>query len=372
MYAAAMNQGDALMALLEAGANPYMKDSRNGLTMGDFAAARGHWDLILHVLCYFDDANKKEVVEQYAKKAVVVFLVDYNDLVPRSVSLRQLLAKCGGVNFLFDNHNGQDNTLLFHTRTTSHVEALLENGFQLINHRNSAGRTAWMALNEWDRPETMRKLLEAGADINVRDNLGRPALYYILCHLASYRHAKSEIPELLSIYLTNGADSLSGDKCRCSCSPSGCYPTAPLIHRSTSLYIALVQSFHLAFEWLFILTELRGKVEAQHVLLSFVRAAKHKELGMTHTCCSWESPHIANPAHLRKNRMSPEDIDRVLVKESDLTEELEREMMKVSDWDYESLLDYWIHQINNDLGRVRNESKQMYRSSEEVSPQPIV
>lgn len=52
---------------------------------------------------------------------------------------------------------------------------------------------------------------------------------------------------------------------------------------------------------------------------------------MTHTCCSWESPHIANPAHLRKNRMSPEDIDRVLVKESDLTEELEREMMKVSD-----------------------------------------
>lgn len=124
MYAAAMNQGDALMALLEAGANPYMKDSRNGLTMGDFAAARGHWDLILHVLCYFDDANKKEVVEQCAKKAVVVFLVDYNDLVPRSVSLRQLLAKCGGVNFLFDNHNGQDNTLLFHTRTTSHVEAL--------------------------------------------------------------------------------------------------------------------------------------------------------------------------------------------------------------------------------------------------------
>lgn len=70
--------------------------------------------------------------------------------------------------------------------------------------------------------------------------------------------------------------------------------------------------------------------------------------------------------------MSPEDIDRVLVKESDLTEELEREMMKVSDWDYESLLDYWIHQINNDLGRVRNESKHMYRSSEGVSPQPIV
>lgn len=93
---------------------------------------------------------------------------------------------------------------------------------------------------------------------------------------------------------------------------------------------------------------------------------------MTHTCCSWESPNITIPAHLMDNSMSPDYIDPVLVNESDLIDDLEREMMKASDWDYESLLDYWIHQINNDLGRVRNESKHMYRSSEGVSPQPIV
>ncbi|KAH7011068.1 hypothetical protein EDB80DRAFT_890962 [Ilyonectria destructans] len=50
MYAAAMNQEESLMKLLEAGARPDIKDTRFGRTFLHYAAIRNHWNLMIPVL----------------------------------------------------------------------------------------------------------------------------------------------------------------------------------------------------------------------------------------------------------------------------------------------------------------------------------
>jgi ankyrin repeat protein len=102
MYAAAANQEECLVALLEAGANPTLQDTRYKRYFMQYAAVRGHWKLILRTISWMEAATKKEIAESWAQKAVLLYCVRYpNYFRERDVSLLQLLVKCGSVNFTF-------------------------------------------------------------------------------------------------------------------------------------------------------------------------------------------------------------------------------------------------------------------------------
>ena len=113
MYAAAANLEECLIALLEAGANPYLRDTRYQRTFMQYAAIRGHWNLILKSLCWIEDVTDKEIAESWAQLATILYCVTYPDYFEnREVSFQQLLAKCGSVHFTFDLHDkGQNNSL---------------------------------------------------------------------------------------------------------------------------------------------------------------------------------------------------------------------------------------------------------------------
>ena len=360
MYAAAMGQEESVIALLKAGADPYASDDRFGRTLLHYAAARGHSGLIIRVLCYFEGIDK-QAAQFWAKVVTGFYCVAYLDYLGEGrVPFRQLLAKCGDVNFTLGDENVQGNTLLHHVRTVSNVEALLENQFRLIDHRNSAGQSALMTLSMGEQSTGItRKLLEEGADLNLRDNRGRSAIRHVLSRLGDGKayHLKETL-HLLNIYLAHGADVLAGDGCRCLCSPSGgCYPSASLGRRVGSF--TTLTDFHLpiwSFEWLSMLSEHRGEIEAKSVLLSFNRRAKYDQLGMTHVCCQRHLTIWGICSFLtEKKKLSPEEIENILEEESDSYRTLEREMAQIADRDYEFLLDYWISHINDSLERARVE-----------------
>jgi hypothetical protein len=120
MYAAAANQEEGLIALLEAGANPNLRDTRYRRTFIEYAAIRGHWNLILKALHWIEATARKEIVESWAQYATVLYYVIHPDYFKeREVSFQQLLAKCGSVNFTFDRGDMelQNNSLLHSARS---------------------------------------------------------------------------------------------------------------------------------------------------------------------------------------------------------------------------------------------------------------
>jgi hypothetical protein len=355
MYAAAANLEQCLIALLEAGANPYLQDTRYQRTFMRYAAIRGHWNLILKSLCWMEAVAGKEIAESWAQYATILYYVIYPDyLEEREVSLQQLLAKCGSVNFTFDDSDrGLKNSLLHYVRSVKAVEVLLEHGFSLVNHVNSTGQHALISISaslHQCEPDVVRRLLGAGAKIDLMDNLHHTTLYYILNRLNdTHENTKWAAMDIIRILLTSGADVLCRDSCRCPCSPNGCLPSAVLKHSVFESYF----SAHVpvwSLEWLSFVTEQRGTYEAKKILLSFIRKVKFDEMEMKHVCCSRDRSWFSSGLS-QKPSMCDEDIDEILDEKSEFVEIVENEMALSSAKGYETLLDDWILEIKASLER---------------------
>jgi ankyrin repeat protein len=349
MYAAATNQEECLRVLLEADANPMLRDTLQKRTFMHYAAISGHWNLILRVIYQMKAVAEKKTTESWAQCATILYYVFYPDYhQDREVSFQQLLAMCGSVNFTFDHRGNlkelQNNTLLHHVRSANDIEVLLEQGFTLVNHVNGTGQHALMsAVLKQRNPDVVRRLLDAGAEINLNDNSHYTILYYVLDKLQR-PYEKFKTMDIARILLANGADVLCRDSCRCPCSPNGCLPSALLQHVvCEGIFSAGVTVWSL--EWLSLALEYRGKSEAKTILLSFIRKRKFDEMEMTHVCCTRN--HIS--LLFRRPSMSDEDIDDILDEESEFVQILEDEMALSSAKVYETLLDNWILQIKASL-----------------------
>jgi ankyrin repeat protein len=349
MYAAVANQEECLFALLDAGANPLLRGTRYNRDFLRYAAIRGHWKLILKTICRIEAVVPKETVESWAQYAAIIYYMYYPDyLGEREVLFKDLLAKCGPVNFTFGKEP-QNNTLLHHARSGTDVEVLLELGFTPINHVNGAGQHPLMAnaLNQCS-PDVVRRLLDAGAEVDLKDNLRHTTLYYVLRKLhSSCDETISAAIDVARMLLVNGADVLCEDGCRCPCSPNGCLPSVALKYSiSQDFFSARVPVWSL--EWLNLLLEHRSQSDAKRNLLSFIRKAKFDEMGMTHVCCGRYTGCFSSE-FLQKHPMSNEDIDEILDEESEFIEILENEMNLSTAKGYETLLDDWILQIKASL-----------------------
>jgi hypothetical protein len=205
----------------------------------------------------------------------------------------------------------------------------------------------------------VRRLLDAGAEIDLEDNLHHTTLYYILNKLqTSCGNTSSTAMDVARILLANGADALCEDSCRCPCSPNGCLPSALLIYSYNDLFPARVPVWSIAL--LNLLLEHRRPTEAKRILLSFIRKAKFDEMEMTHVCCGryrgWCS------ARSFQEPISHEDVDEILNEESEYVEIMENEMALSSAKGYETLLDDWILQIKASLEKSREEAVECNRN----------
>ncbi|SCO00523.1 uncharacterized protein FFB20_11240 [Fusarium fujikuroi] len=179
MYAAATNQEEAVMMLIEADSDLNATDFNWNRNFIHYAGLRQHWNLILKILNTIENHLNTDTAEKWAKFATFLFLVIFPDRLENSgVSLNQLLAKCGTVNFLYDARNDKRNRCLLHDiRSPAELEALLANGFTLVNHVDSAGQSPVMAAADRCDSVLVDRLLAYGADINRKDNFQRTSLW---------------------------------------------------------------------------------------------------------------------------------------------------------------------------------------------------
>ncbi|KAH8666272.1 hypothetical protein BGZ61DRAFT_538455 [Ilyonectria robusta] len=358
MYAAATNKEEAVMALVDAGSDLSARDTKWKRNFMCYAALRQHWKLILNVLNIIEDHAGKRAAESWSEFATYLFLAVYPDTAGSSgVSLDQLLAKCGTVNLIYDaSEDKKSNCLLHDVRSPTDFEVLLGNGFKLVNHVNSAGQHPAMVAANRCNSDLVSRLLAYGTDINLKDVFHKTSLCYVLQQLEACfpGHFLSIAMDTLRVLLTNDADVLSRDNCRCPCSPQGCLPSAMLSH---SIYQVLqCTSVPIwSLEWLSLVSEHRGDDEAKTILQSFIRRAKHAEMGMTHVCCQREQGFTFQRI-CRNNPIPDDDIDDIIDEESEFIDILDSEMNQSSKKEYNALLDDWMVQIKTSLDKVCSEA----------------
>ncbi|KAJ4050628.1 hypothetical protein NW758_004831 [Fusarium oxysporum] len=185
MYAAATNQEEAVMMLIEADSDLNATDFKWNRNFMFYAGLRQHWNLILQILNTIESHVGKHAAERWAEFATYLFLVIFPDRLEISgVSLNQLLAKCGTVNFIYNAGKDKRNRCLLHDiRSPAEFEALLANRFRLVNHADSAGQHPVMAAADRCESGLVNRLLAYGTDINRKDNFHKTSLYYVLRRL---------------------------------------------------------------------------------------------------------------------------------------------------------------------------------------------
>ncbi|KAI5456369.1 hypothetical protein BGZ63DRAFT_496357 [Mariannaea sp. PMI_226] len=358
MYAAAMDQEESIMKLLEAGAAPHITDTLFKHCFLQYAAARGHWHLMIPILEKVKLLAVQDYAKGLAKLVVILSHIRYPDWFgTRCFSLDQILDQCGSVNFTCGKFESQDNTLLHYVKTVAEVDALLKHGCSLINYENSTRRTPLLSAlaKPICKSDLIERLMDAGANINHKDHFSHTPLYYAFDRLQDSRspvEASESISKVLAL-VTRGADCMAKDDCRCSCSPGGCFPAAALGH-SVDIAWGRARLSIWSLEFLSILLEEKGENVAKPNLLSFIRKAKHSELDMKHVC---EHPNVNFDQLSRFRKMSDDDIDEILDEESEFIEILESEMSQCYEQTYEELLDVWGIQIKVSLDKACEEAE---------------
>ncbi|KAK1547610.1 hypothetical protein CPAR01_01577 [Colletotrichum paranaense] len=280
MYAAAIHQDESVTLLIEAGACINAGDKKYGRTFLHYAAVRGHWKFIFRFLVRLEGFADNWIVEGWAESAVLLYHVEYHNLgnlEMREVFLGQLLMKCRTANLTFDE-----------------VTSGIKDNCQ----------TPLMVAAELGEPDLVRKLVEVGADVNLKGLHHRTALHFALSRMEKSRGYGFRIAmETLRILLAGGAN----------------------------VFTTLVA---------------RDMGEASN--------RGDEELGMSHLCFQHHSADglYGFVASSRPLCLQDEEVDDVLDEESEFLAILETEMEESSAKDFEHLLKDWLKQMNSRLDKA--------------------
>ncbi|CAG9985666.1 unnamed protein product [Clonostachys byssicola] len=348
MYATAMNQTESVMILIDSGANPGIRENNYRRLFIDYAASRGHWRLLLDIIDHIRAIVGQELTNPWAEKATVTFHLSYlKSRVDGTVSLGDFLSRCSNADFTFlmRPDQGGTQTLLHNCKSVEDIEELISAGFKNIDQRNSLGQTALMcAISEQVSAAVVLKLIQAGADVNLKDEKGCAVLQYALRNVSfSFHYHPNEGMEILSILLRQGAELYPKQNCRCPCSPDGLAPDIELNTDSDFTHFWGPPEAPIWWlEWITQIYETRGEDDARTTLLAIIRRLKHKQQDVSHVCCPmslkrgffWD--HLKSMADVLQ--ISEEDIDDILEEESEFIESLEEEIRLVSNFDYHTLM----------------------------------
>ena len=175
-------------------------DGYNALTL---AALNDRTDIVQLLLSEGADVNARNSRSEMSALSTLVMVNWYLLFSPVPYDIAELLVQAGAdVN---ERNPRSGDTMLIYLANYDDpqmIEILIDNGAN-VNSRNERGSTALMEVaRTLGLEENARMLIEAGADINATDSEGRSALIYA---------AIGRNPELLSLFINNGADSHKRD-----------------------------------------------------------------------------------------------------------------------------------------------------------------
>ncbi|EEY21442.1 predicted protein [Verticillium alfalfae VaMs.102] len=353
MYAGIMGLVDAVLWLLDRGADASLRDTKHKKLFIDFAASRNNWDVIMAALSKLETRSDNDTGWTWARHATILRHVEFPDHTRLRLGFKDFLAMCDTPNFIFDHNGRRGNTLMHFVITPEEVQTLLDQGFTRVNQANSDGHTPFMrSLRRHRELPTILPILNAGTDIHHRDNNGHTALWYAL-YMGTFQMANCSHDNgwrTLHHLLQCGIDALSLDNCVCPCSSNGCFPSG-ILHWSSLYYSQPTDIPRPLFEWLIVVLEYRGSEEAKTILLSYIRRAKHDELGLTHLCCTRFPGNPPMDGHMPP--LPSDDVDDILTEEEELIDLMEKEMEEAKALKYDQLREIWFTQVKERLDAAR-------------------
>ncbi|KAH8651793.1 hypothetical protein BGZ61DRAFT_487579 [Ilyonectria robusta] len=288
MYAAAMNISEAVTALINHGADLFMRDKLNDYDFIMYAAVRHHWSL---VWCAIDliSSNDRSLLPRLFPS---IFLASGRDCFlahdPKSLTegwkkyWLKVFSKVTSLDICFEDGG----TLMHVVDSCLLANMLVNSGFAKFNHRNNLGEHSLFAIARFLDPVLFRQFIAKGALVNITNNQGQTVLHGLLGLLHDPENRKKkELLEILDILLDSGAKIGIRDHCSCNCSPSGCLPGSSLEFDLVEILHTQVYNGFWVFEWLLILEERGLLVEAKDFALSVFRQTYYKEAGFRHACC---------------------------------------------------------------------------------------
>jgi hypothetical protein len=368
MYAAAQNQTDVVISLIDAGADLARFDTLRKRCFLDYAIARDNWDLAIISLQHIGNIYGQEAIET-AVKVVLVRLLTYMGLeADKRRNFPRLLKMCENVNFTFGGLDlgVTENNMLHCIQDREDGNDLLEAGFTGFNQQNSHGQLALMSQLKIRRLEAVEFCIKNGTQVNHQDNNGYTVLFPALYNLCStYMDGKSDDVEAVMLLLNSEADTLVRDKCRCPCSPQGCLPAARLSFKLGKWGTGDVVW---TLEWLTILEEHRSIEEAKTNLLSILQRFRFNELKMRHVC---SHKGLAGLSELINDIVqTKEDIHEIQEEEAEqLVAILNSDMADLGLESYESLKKLWMQKIK---GIYDADAIKRKKEEQKMGPQPLV
>jgi len=344
MYAAAQNQTDVVISLINAGADIGRRDTLRKRSFLDYALARGHWDLVIRSLQHIGNIYGTEGIDTAVQYVLIRLLKSMTlEAEERRNYFSRLLEMCENVNFIFgDSHLGvTENNMLHYIQGREDGNALVKAGFTGFNQKNSRGQLALMSQLTMHRLKAVKFCIENGTQVKHQDNNGHTVLFPALHNFCSSdKDRKSDDVEAVILLLHSEADTLATDKCKCPCSPQGCFPAALLSSKIGTLFGGDVVW---TLEWLTLLEEHRSTKEAKTNLLSILQRYIFDELEMMHVCCHKGSSSLSE----FQNDLSQteEDIREVQEEEEELIAVLNNDMADLALESYESLKKLWMQKI---------------------------
>jgi ankyrin repeat protein len=288
MHAAAYNQGDSVMLLIDSGAKPNPVDNLNGLNFLGYVIFRNNYDILRKLVDECRRVGDTDSVNSIIDFCLWRYMISNNF---RRVDIQmkdlQFLLQAAE-NLRITSKRG--NTLLHFACNRYEADALLNKTGCPVDQQNHRGCTPFMVLLRLGEPKLIRRVVSEGALVNKVDNNAMSALINHIrpgSWLRVDTHRWRDHIDTIAALLASGADVLQGDSRLCACSAFGCTPTS-LLYTCRSYFNRGVTLSNIPWllEWYILLKHLRPPEILHQALAALFRFQEFEELGITHTCCA--------------------------------------------------------------------------------------
>ncbi len=221
MYAAAYNQRESAMLLLNAGVDVNIFDKLNGLNFLGYAMVRGNFELLREFVDHYRRLRDAESVQHILDFCLWNYMVSNHCRMQDmdGAGLRYFLEAGGDLRTTSE----RGNTLLHLACHSYEAEVILDHTGYPVNQQNHRGYTPLMVLARLGNPALIRRIVSEGALVNIVDSEKMSALHHLIRnvqpHALDFDYTRNRINYMnsITVLLVCGSDVLQGDTCLCAC-----------------------------------------------------------------------------------------------------------------------------------------------------------
>ncbi|GIZ46847.1 hypothetical protein CKM354_000995600 [Cercospora kikuchii] len=307
MYAACYGASASAIVLLEHGADPSVKDRRNGRYFIDYAVRRRHLKFIEDVSVWLRAETGAAEAQNLLDRCLAFWFINTDDPSDTCVEKRLLGLGANANVLLWDQL-----TLMQLAKSENQTQLLKASGFTAINSRDKKGRTPLMNVASLFDFDTLSWMTgpEHKADVAACAHDGHTVMHYLFSSPRLHNWAvkdgeqawhftqRANMVSSLSVLLDRGASAFTTDNCDCACSDAGCTALTFALHKLK--YLREWRSYQTSTGPMIELLALLARRISQQDLAMCCRAIQRfrdfEMHGYTHTCCRGQTePRLGSP-----------------------------------------------------------------------------